>query len=466
MEYYVKFDVKEPCLHISRNKVTFSFRRTENMEIPKGTTLREIATNPRVRIGVNRVGGEIIEKMYEPSTISEMVTYFSSRYNEDPEIVKKNIMNFLSDFQHKLGINIVQCSKEEMLKSCFRKTGNWEFNIPEGIVLELSYKCNYRCRHCYNNSSSNFPTYMDIEFIESLLDEIESLGVKVIELTGGEPTIYPYFKDVLKSIFLHNFDLVGILSNGSGFTEETYKLLKEFKDKVAVQIDLHGASPSYVEWFTGNKAAFNKAIEAISQIASLGIPVRVACNVTPKNVDQMFDVAKIAKNLGAASVAFGPVAPLGRARENKDIVLSLDLNAFEKFRKNIDDLLKIYGKDFIATLENIPNRINCGAGWNNLTISPTLDVKICQMAGSVIDNLNNYQQSYKEFLLHNSELLESISDTPAPNEKICGSCENLWFCYGCMTRGLMMAREIGGECKWRKFLEQERPLVSEKFLRA
>ena len=49
----------------------------------------------------------------------------------------------------------------------------------------------------------------------------------------------------------------------------------------------------------------------------------------------MFDVAKIAKNLGAVSVAFGPIAPLGRAHEDKDIILSLNPNAFADSEKTL-----------------------------------------------------------------------------------------------------------------------------------
>ncbi|MFA7203599.1 MAG: hypothetical protein WC188_07850 [Candidatus Caldatribacteriota bacterium] len=44
----------------------------------------------------------------------------------------------------------------------------------------------------------------------------------------------------------YDFEIIGILSNGSNFSETTFEILKKNKDKVMVQIDLHGSSFVYI----------------------------------------------------------------------------------------------------------------------------------------------------------------------------------------------------------------------------
>ena len=463
MSRYLKFSVSNPSLHVSRAVAIFSFDR-KGINLPKGTTLKEIAAKQRAGIKINKVGGEIVEKMYEPLEFSEMVSYFSTKYNDTPENVGKNILTFFEKLQKTYRIKLVEFnSKNEINESNFRKTGSWEYVVPGGTVLELTYRCNHKCKHCYNNSSIGSTDEMKKDDIFLLLEELDELGVKVIELTGGEPTMHPDFEDILEKIFSYNFELIGILSNGTNLTKNICTILANNKDRVVVQIDLHGSSQDYVEWFTGNSKAYQLATESISKISNLGIPVRVVCNVTPMNIDQMFDIANTAKKLGATAVAFGPIAPMGRATMSQDLILSLDQKAFEKFGENMEVLLKEFGKEFVTTLEESPQHfLNCGAGSNNLTISPSFDVKICQMSGAVIGNLEKYGKLLESFLRDNSDLLESLSRTPAPNKQICGECENLWFCYKCITRGIMKAKEKG-ECTWKKLIVEKEPFLSKLF---
>ena len=43
---------------------------------------------------LTKVGGEIIEKIYEPLTFAQMIDFFSKKYLEDKKKVRENIVNF------------------------------------------------------------------------------------------------------------------------------------------------------------------------------------------------------------------------------------------------------------------------------------------------------------------------------------------------------------------------------------
>jgi radical SAM protein with 4Fe4S-binding SPASM domain len=304
---------------------------------------------------------------------------------------------------------------------------------------------------------------MKMEDAFSLLNEADKLGVKVIELTGGEPTIHNDFKKILEKAFSLDFELVGILSNGTNFSEDIYSIISKNKNRAVVQVDLHGSSKEYMGWFTGNSKSYDLVVESISRLAKLGVPTRVACNVTPQNVDQMLEIANLAYKLGAASVAFSPIVPIGRAQSTPEIILNFHKSANIKFVKNMNIILKKYGKGFVSVIDSSENTYpNCGAGSKIIVISPDLGVKICQMS-PVIDNLGRYGNSLGSFLASNSKLIESISKIPAPNKEICGKCDNLWFCGSCITRGIIKAKEEGGKCIWKKIIVEKEPSLLKMF---
>jgi len=90
-------------------------------------------------------------------------------------------------------------------------------------------KCNNHCRMC-TNPDRPWPAFdgsFDYDF-ESIITRLEKKkaeisGEDVIYLTGGEPTIHPQFRDILK--YLHNNfpkQTVRLLSNGRSFSYEKY----------------------------------------------------------------------------------------------------------------------------------------------------------------------------------------------------------------------------------------------------
>ena len=55
--------------------------------------------------------------------------------------------------------------------------------------LELTYRCNLHCGHCYTdpyNSQEFFPREMSLGEVKRIIDEMSELGILWLNLTGGE----------------------------------------------------------------------------------------------------------------------------------------------------------------------------------------------------------------------------------------------------------------------------------------
>lgn len=109
---------------------------------------------------------------------------------------------------------------------------------PVSINLDLTTACNFQCDHCIDSDIINKGKMLDLNYVKKLLSDWSKNGLKsVILIGGGEPTLYPYFEEVVK--FLKKLSLqVGIVSNGTKMEriDKISRLLGK-KDWVRLSLD-------------------------------------------------------------------------------------------------------------------------------------------------------------------------------------------------------------------------------------
>ncbi|MDR2545129.1 MAG: SPASM domain-containing protein [Methanobrevibacter sp.] len=127
----------------------------------------------------------------------------------------------------------------------------------------------------------------------------------------------------------------------------------------------------------------------------------------------------------------------------KDKQFHFDEGSIPSLVEVLSQAKKKFG-DFIFQLPNIHD--NCGAGTRNLTIMPNGDIKLCPMANDSVIIGNIYNNSLKDIFSKNlANVFMSIEE---PNPKICDNCTYLYFCGGCLARGIIKYQEIGEKCIW------------------
>ena len=66
------------------------------------------------------------------------------------------------------------------------------------LMLHLTGRCNLECKHCYMEGSPKRKERLPFEWIEQCLRDAPELGIGSLFLTGGEPIMYPRFRDVAR----------------------------------------------------------------------------------------------------------------------------------------------------------------------------------------------------------------------------------------------------------------------------
>lgn len=87
--------------------------------------------------------------------------------------------------------------------------------------LTTNRTCNNRCDWCYAKNTLNSCNIMDFEKAKIAVSELKRRNVKRIILIGGEPTIYPYFIELIQYIKESGI-YVSVATNGRKFKDVSF----------------------------------------------------------------------------------------------------------------------------------------------------------------------------------------------------------------------------------------------------
>ena len=186
--------------------------------------------------------------------------------------------------------------------------------IPFGGAFELSPVCNFRCKMCYVRKTSqqleaSGQHLHDWKEWLELARKAKEEGLFYLLLTGGEPFLYPHFRELYEA--LHDMGLLlSINTNGSMLDEETIAWLKK-KAPTRVNITLYGCSEETYGRICGNPSAFPKVVKAIKDLKAAGIPVVMNASMIPENACDLEGIIDFGKsmeiNTRMATYMFPPV---------------------------------------------------------------------------------------------------------------------------------------------------------------
>lgn len=185
------------------------------------------------------------------------------------------------------------------------------------LALDLTYKCNFRCLHCFNHSGEHnlgLKELTDDEILK-LVDDIIELNPLAICLCGGEPLLRKELVyNVINKITKNSSIEVNMVTNGYLMTDEIAKKLKN-AGVAGVQVSLDGASAKTHEWLRQKQHSFDKAINALKILNNNNINTCISWCPTKKNFNELEDTIKLCQEIGVSDFRVQPLMLLGRAKE-------------------------------------------------------------------------------------------------------------------------------------------------------
>ncbi|MCX7720469.1 MAG: radical SAM protein [Dictyoglomus thermophilum] len=315
------------------------------------------------------------------------------------------------------------------------------------MIKEFSFQwhitdfCNLRCRHCYQENfdrSRELPFERLVHIIEDISTFLKKEGFDrlSINLTGGEPLIYPHLNQLLKTLnkvdIVHEINIItnGILSPNK-VIEESYEKLKYIK------VSLEGAKEETNDLIRG-RGNFQRVV---GNLKNLRYDFLFMFTIAKYNYRELDDMYRLAQTLGAKGFILERFIPLGEGLKIKDMVLEADewYEVVDRVATWADldpeDLLP-YRAFYVDFEENRILGALCNLG-ESCAVMPNGDVYPCRRFPIVLGNLTNesFSEVYERILKFRAEFTK---------DNLKGKCHlcNVEDCIGCRALSFSLFSDI------------------------
>ena len=250
-----------------------------------------------------------------------------------------------------------------------------EMNIPLSVQLDLTYRCNERCVHCYLDHHDHGE--MTTAEIKDLLDQMAAAGVFYLTISGGEILMRRDFFEILEYARLRTF-CIKLKTNGILIRKQEADRIKALGVE-SVQISIYSHSPEIHDAITKLPGSLEQSIEAIRRLRAHGIHVIMANVLMVQNVHDYAGVRALAAELGAQFIMDPTITPMMDG-DRSILNLNVDEAALREVFRN-ESLVGGSIEEFCAPPlkpgENDMDQLPCSAGHTACYVSPYGDVYPC-----------------------------------------------------------------------------------------
>jgi len=301
----------------------------------------------------------------------------------------------------------------------------FDLGIPLGIHLDVTYRCNERCVHCYLDHDDHGE--LTTTEIKDILDQLAEAGTFFLTLSGGEVLMRRDFFDILEYARRLTFN-VQIKTNGVMIGLPEAQRIRELGVE-QVQISVYSHRPEVHDAITKLPGSLQKSIRAIRFLKSQGLNVVIANVMMTANMGDHMGVRALAREL--------------------DVIYALDPTITPKMDGDLSILnLRIPGSELNAVFHNedlvgnvaefcapppppdddIMEAIPCSAGHTAAYITPYGDVFPCVQFPLPTGNLR--QKRFLE-IWRGSPALEEVRSIRAKDLPVCSTCSHVGSCTRC-----------------------------------
>jgi radical SAM protein with 4Fe4S-binding SPASM domain len=303
---------------------------------------------------------------------------------------------------------------------------------PLHACLELTYRCNLHCRHCYIDPCLRQSPSHELTAGEwgGVLDQLRDAGTLSLLLTGGEIFTRPDFLDIAFEAKRRKF-LLWLVTNGTMISSADAFRLKALRP-YWTGISLYGASADTHEAITGCVGSFEATVGAIKLLKEQGLRVMIQAMLMDENVRDASAILDLAASMDVAVHMSHELVP------TKGCALGpLQYEAaFEGLEACVSPERLLEG--FPADGPSM-----CRAGRGVCAISPTGEVSPCLLMPLRVGSVR--ESTFEElWRTHPSDELEDLRSIDEQDFSECRGCEIAAYCNRCPGVALGEAGSLTG----------------------
>lgn len=180
------------------------------------------------------------------------------------------------------------------------------------LYLELLFRCNFRCAHCYHGGDLDRPETLSLSQAIGVLEYFaDRFSCHHVCFLGGEPLLYPHLPALLAA------------AKDLGFTTQictnAYKrrqvLIESRPHLDLLRVSLDGGTAKAHDLIR-RPGSFAAAFDTIKWANSERLPFGATCTLTARNIGTVPQLARDLRDMGAHELILHRVRAVGNARDS------------------------------------------------------------------------------------------------------------------------------------------------------
>ncbi len=314
--------------------------------------------------------------------------------------------------------------------SLMQEMGNraLKLGVPLGVQLDITYRCNERCVHCYLDHDDHGE--MNTAEIKDLLDQMAGAGVFFLTLSGGEIMMRRDFFEILEHARGLMF-CVKLKTNAVMIHEKEAARIQSLAPE-SVQISVYSHRPQVHDAITKLPGSLKKSIDGARLLVDRGVKVIFANVLMRDNFQDYTGVQALAAEVGAQFTLDPTITPM---MDGDRSILNLNIERAELEQVFRDSSLSGAGaEEFCApppgamAEEDAMETLPCSASHTFCYVSPYGDVYPCVQFPLPTGNVRATR--FLDIWQHSPQMNEvrsiTVNDLP-----VCSTCSHGGSCTRC-----------------------------------
>lgn len=334
-----------------------------------------------------------------------------------------------------------------------------ENGFPLRAMFELTYRCNFKCRHCYVPLSYRRKRELKTREVFSILEQLADCGCFYLGFTGGEPFIREDIFEILGYAKKKGFEVI-IYTNGSLVDQEKAEELAKLRPN-KVDITIPAMAQAAFERITQSAGSHKKVFRAIELLRQKGVSLGFKTCVLKENQSEIADIERFARSLNVfhrlddtlSRRLDGSEEPYKyKGQEKVSKCQSVRVSRSQSRKICVDKVTDgDLGKVTQYPIPNTQYLFKCGVGLSQVAVTPLGELKPCLMIDEprykIISQGNG---GLKDGWRRLREFVASIQ--PDENYR-CDRCKLKPYCKWCPAKSWLYKKDFTScEPKSRRFL--------------
>lgn len=328
--------------------------------------------------------------------------------------------------------------------------------LPEEGSIDLTYRCNNNCRHCWIRIQPASPeknNELSFDEIVRIVDDARKMGCHKWSISGGEPMLRSDFADIFDYLTKKSITF-SINTNGTYITPKIAQLMKRRGSKMIV---LYGATAEVHDNVTRNPGSFDAVMQGFSYLKEAQVCFTVQLIPMKDNYHQLKDMFKLARSL-SPRVRIGAdwlyLSACGDTKRNKEIMrqrLSPRIVIGELMKPNLcyeEEMIKEDGFRSSNVKRDARLFKSCISNKQGFHIDPYGKMSFCQYVIYSAHRYNLREGSFKECW---EQFIPSLADKIKGGSEYlenCGSCELVLDCRCCPVFSYLEHRRYSAKVEY------------------